>query len=87
MQEIIDGLQRELANLRCGQFPRSILVEDDEDMVADLPHKKSIVGPRIPLALTFGAPRTPIAITGDRGQSSGGDGLKLKLMSSRIAAR
>ena len=55
MQEIIDGLQRELANLRGAQPPCSTLVEDDEDMAANLPHKKSKVGPRTPLALTFGA--------------------------------
>ena len=62
LQEIIDSLQRELANL--GQPPRLTLLEGDEDVSADLPHKNSIVGPQTPLALTVGAPRTPIAITG-----------------------
>ena len=71
MQEMIDGLQKELAILRGAQLPCSILVEEDEDMAANLPYKKSKVVPQTPLALTFGAPKTPIAITGDRGLSSG----------------
>ena len=44
MQGIIDNLQRELARLRSVE-PLNPTAEDDESMVADLPHKKSRVGP------------------------------------------
>ena len=44
----IDSLQQELAHLRCGEHLSHTLPDDDDDMVADLPHKKTKVGPQTP---------------------------------------
>ena len=39
--------------------------DDDDDMVVDLHHKKSKVGPETPLAITGAAPATPPFFLGD----------------------
>ena len=65
---IIDSLEQELAHLRCGER-LSHTLPDDDDMVADLPHKKAKVGSRTPAVVSGCAPRTPLAITGGHGQS------------------
>ena len=69
LQGIIDSLQQELARLRCGEHLSHTLPDDDDDMVADLPHKKTKVGPQTPPVISGCAPRTPLAITGGHGQS------------------
>ena len=74
MQGIIANLQRKLARLRSVD-PVNPTVEDDESMVADVPHKKSRVCPATPMAIArIGAPRTPLAIMGGHAQGSS-DGL------------
>ena len=76
MQGIIANLQRELARFRSVD-PVNPTVEDEESMVADLPHKKSRVCPATPMAIAgIGAPRTPLAIMGGHAQGSN-DGLHL----------
>ena len=42
--------------------------DDDDDMVADLHHKKTKVGSQTPAVISGCAPRTPLAITGGHGQ-------------------
>ena len=68
LQGIIDSLQQELAHLRCGER-LSHTLPDDDDMVADLPHKKTKVGSQTPAVFSGCAPRTHLAITGGHGQS------------------
>ena len=72
MQDTIVRLQRELARLRPVD-PVDTTADDDESMVADLPHKKSRVGPTTPLGIAVGAPRTPLAITRGHAQGSSGE--------------
>ena len=65
---IIDSLQEEMSHLRVGVVRSTATDEDDDDAVADLPHKKSRVTPSV---ITGGrAPQTPPAITGGDGQGS-----------------
>ena len=69
LQALVDSWQQELAQLR-GDPIRSTAMDDD-DVEADLPHKKSRVGPFAQLAITGGvAPKTPLAVTGVRAQNS-----------------
>ena len=56
MQGIIDNLQRELAGLRAIE-PLIPAAEDDESMVADLPHKKFRIGPTTPRGFNGGGAR------------------------------
>ena len=58
LQGIIDSLQQELAHLRCGEHLSHTLPDDDDDMVADLPHKKTKVGRQTPPVISGCAPRT-----------------------------
>ena len=60
LQSVIKGLQKELSAFRSGHTVHFSGVEDDDDdMVVDLRHKKSKVGPKTPLAITGAAPATP----------------------------
>ena len=71
LQAIIDSLQDEMSQLRVGVVRSTAMDDDDDDAVADLPHKKSRVSPVSPLDITGGrAPQTPPAITGGHGQGS-----------------
>ena len=66
LQSVIEGLQKELSSFRSGHAVHFSGVEDDDDdMVVDLRHKKSKVGPRTPLAITGAAPATPPFFNGD----------------------
>ena len=71
MQDTIVRLQRELSSL-LSVDPVDPTVDDGESLVADLPHKKSRVGPTTPLGTSTGVPRTPLAITGGHAQGSSG---------------
>ena len=53
LQETIVGLQQELAKLRVRQS-NPTMVDEDDDVVLGLPHKKTKVGPSTPLAITTG---------------------------------
>ena len=54
LQSVIEGLQKELSAFWSGHAVQFSGVEDDDnnDMVVDLRHKKSKVGPKTPLAIT-----------------------------------
>ena len=70
LQGIIDSVQQELAHLQCAErLSHTLPDDDDDDMVADLPHKKTKVGSQTPAVISGCAPRTPLAITGGHGQS------------------
>ena len=61
----------EISQLRVGVVRSTAMDEDDDNAVADLPHKKSRVSPVTPLAVTGGsAPQTLPAITGGHRQGS-----------------
>ena len=64
LQGIIDSLHQ-----RTRGEHLSHTLPDDDDMVADLPHKKTKVGPQTAPVISGCAPRTPLAITGGHGQS------------------
>ena len=68
LQSAIEGLQKELSSFRSGHAVHFSGVEDDDDMVVDLRHKKSKVGPKTPLAITGAAPATPPFFNGDSQQ-------------------
>ena len=69
LQSVIEGLQKELSAFRSGHAVHFSGVEDDDDdMVVDLRHKKSKVGPKTPLAITGAAPATPPFFNGDSHQ-------------------
>ena len=70
LQSVIEGLQKELSAFRSGHAVHFSGVEDDDDddMVVDLRHKKSKVGPKTPLAITGAAPATPPFVNGDSHQ-------------------
>ena len=60
LQSVIEGLQKELSAFWSGHAVHfSGVDDDDDDMVVDLRHKKSKVGPKNPLAITGAAPATP----------------------------
>ena len=55
LQDTIHGLQRQLAKLRAGQSQGlTVMDEDDDDMVAGLPQKRSKLAPCTLLAITSG---------------------------------
>ena len=67
-QSVIEGLQKELSAFWSGHAVHFSGVENDDDMVVDLRHKKSKVGPKTPLAITGAAPATPPFFNGDSHQ-------------------